>query len=383
MRILIYSAPYYADSDFPLIKALRSLGHEVHYMIRVAPYMTKATLLDFEPQDQRNQVLPASEFKALVPWGNYLDLTRSYVSNCTSGKIGIRSFRLLLKEVRAIKALAPDVICNIDLPYDLHYPLFLVWKKRCTVVVHDPFPHSGESSFRGSIKRRIVPFCCKNFVLLNSRQKNDFCQKYHVSPERVFVSSLGPYDYYRDFVPKTGFSQGGRFIFFWGRLSPYKGIDNAIKAFSLIRDKFPDLHFVIGGAGEPCFDLAIVEADNRIDFIHRYLRTEEIVRYASQCQFVVCPYTDATQSGVIQAAFAMGAPVVATDVGNFSEVITDGITGLLVPPRDPVALAGAFERMLAEPGTVSTMKNNVKQAYGNSSLVWQNIAKKYLEAFEA
>src|SRR5690606_35012391 len=63
---------------------------------------------------------------------------------------------------------------------------------------------------------------------------------------------------------------------------------------------------------------------------------------------VVLPYTDATQSGVSAMAFACSRPVIATEVGDVPEVVIEGQTGLLVPPRDAQALADAMERLIVD-----------------------------------
>lgn len=45
MKILYYSSPSFADCDFPLVKALQEAGHDVTYIIKLAPYSLKSTLL--------------------------------------------------------------------------------------------------------------------------------------------------------------------------------------------------------------------------------------------------------------------------------------------------------------------------------------------------
>ena len=60
-------------------------------------------------------------------------------------------------------------------------------------------------------------------------------------------------------------------------------------------------------------------------------------------------------SNAILEAMAAGLPVVACDVGGNPEAVVDGVTGRLVPPRDPTALANAMAEILADPGKGRSM----------------------------
>ena len=119
------------------------------------------------------------------------------------------------------------------------------------------------------------------------------------------------------------------------------------------------------------------EDTGAFEFIHRYLTVSEIADYVSQAKFVVCPYTDATQSGVIQTALGLGTPVVASDVGNFRDVITDGDNGLLVPPSDSDALADAYGKLLSDSRLLADMRANIAEACQSEGGDWARIVQQY------
>jgi len=72
-----------------------------------------------------------------------------------------------------------------------------------------------------------------------------------------------------------------------------------------------------------------------------YVPNDQVGAYFSASDVVVLPYRSATQSGIVQIAYQFDKSVIATDVGGLSEVVIDGVTGFIVPPNDPSALADA------------------------------------------
>jgi glycosyltransferase involved in cell wall biosynthesis len=71
---------------------------------------------------------------------------------------------------------------------------------------------------------------------------------------------------------------------------------------------------------------------------------------------------------VVREAQAVGVPVVATDTGGLSELVRDGDTGLLVPPRDTAALAAALRRMLEDPALRRRLSEAGRREAGASGL---------------
>lgn len=76
----------------------------------------------------------------------------------------------------------------------------------------------------------------------------------------------------------------------------------------------------------------------------------EVGSYIERASVVVCPSRREGYGVVARQALAYGRPVIAGAVGGLLDVVRDGETGLLVPPRDPAALRAAIERLLGDPG---------------------------------
>ena len=70
---------------------------------------------------------------------------------------------------------------------------------------------------------------------------------------------------------------------------------------------------------------------------------------------MVCPYIDATQSGVVMSAFALNKPVVATKVGALPTMVKNGQYGTIVPPKDVATLASAINTLIENPQKIEAM----------------------------
>jgi starch synthase len=105
---------------------------------------------------------------------------------------------------------------------------------------------------------------------------------------------------------------------------------------------------VIAGHGEN-FDRyqRMMVHPERFVILNRHIDEEEVRRLFQEASVVVLPYVESFQSGVIPIAYTYGKPVVATTVGGLPEMVDDGVTGLLVPPRDERKLAEAIVTVLA------------------------------------
>ncbi|NWF81524.1 MAG: glycosyltransferase family 4 protein [Chloroflexi bacterium] len=153
----------------------------------------------------------------------------------------------------------------------------------------------------------------------------------------------------------AGADEATPLLLFVGRLQPWKGVETALRALALI----PGAHLAIAGDGEDRTRLErlVAELDlaARVRFLGAVERQALPWLYSSADLLVATSHASETFGIGLVEAQACGLPVVATRFGGFPEVVDEGHTGLLVPPRDPAALAGAVNALLADPGRRTAM----------------------------
>lgn len=140
------------------------------------------------------------------------------------------------------------------------------------------------------------------------------------------------------------------------RLEPVKGVEHFVRAAALLANTHPDARFAVAGAGAEesrLREIAVAaRMQGRFVFLSRVSPIEPLLAAAA---IVVMPSLSEGMPMVALEAGALGKPVVASAVGGLREVIDNGETGILVPPADPVALAGAIGTLLHDPARAEAM----------------------------
>lgn len=384
MRIVYYSGTPFADSDFPLVRRLQMMGHEVHYFIDLPCYHLKSTLINIKEQIRQSGIFSAVRYAEFRAYAGYISLENVYVVNrLEQSALHPKNIAVSLRLASMIRRIRPDVMHIIGGLEILSLPLLRL-RKRTVLTVHDPFPHTGEQSFRREFFRKLAMTCLPRFVLLNERQRADFIRAYGLRDGQVHVNRMGAFDYMPG-LARSGDGGGGEptGVLFFGRISPYKGVEYLLEAMTKVHEKMPQATLTVVGGGRLYFDASPFESLPYIKIINRYVGMEELAGMISRARVVVCPYTDATQSGVIMTAYGMCKPVVASDVGGLAEMVDDGKSGILVPPKDVDALADAILKLLGDERRQREMREYIKEMYFLGHRSWEHIAEKYLEAYRS
>jgi glycosyltransferase involved in cell wall biosynthesis len=382
-KVIYFSNPFYLDYDLPLIKNLAK-ETDIYYFLDVSPISTQATLLEIENYNKKPGIVDETTYNISKLFRDFLPEGKTFIINRKTNRPAISNLKLQITLAKIIKKISPDILhFNTDFNHNYFLIPFLC-KILFVSTIHDPLPHLDNDSLRESLKRKIFFPFIRNFIILNNLQRNDFIHRYKLKKRNVFVSSMSTYDYLstRTTISHLDqkFSPGHSIkIIFFGRINQYKGISYLLKAFNKIVTKYPETELILAGKGD--LKKYYIEFSDNITLINRYILNDELSSLIVGSDFVVCPYIDATQSGVIMTAFAFAKPVIATDVGGLKEFVEDGITGFLINPVDADQLEIAMEKLITNPDLLSGMSKNIQNKYRYGDCSWENIAKETVKIY--
>jgi len=222
-------------------------------------------------------------------------------------------------------------------------------------VVHNPSDHDGRSLHR--VAARLVLGRCGGLFTHAANLADSLRRSYpdppvasHPLPPPA-VEPLGDRTTARE---SLGLPPNGRVALFFGFIRPYKGVDLLLEALAHpdVRDSW---HAVVageawGGDGDRLRALHDrLGLHGRVSLRLGYVPETELEVYLAAADVIVLPYRSGSQSAVAPRALAHGLPVLSTDVGGLSEVVRNGVNGLLVAPCSSEALTEALVRLQEGP----------------------------------
>ena len=380
MRIAYISLSVFADCDIPLINALSEKGIDVTYYLIMSDNNKQGTIINVDNLKPEARVYPASEYPALRPLGELTDLRRMRIVNMpVAHNYSWKSFVLAHRLKKELKNGGLDIV-HFTWPFD--YCFFELYGLDIPMLhtVHDPIPHSSDDKFIYNMQRWAAMRNADYFMLLNTTQKKLFKERYSITEDRIFDSKLSIYSHllsHRAVKPLYN----KPYILFIGSINPHKGIKYLCRAMEDVSRSDKDLQLVIAGKGTFDFDIRKYTDRGYVKVINRFIEVQELVSLLRYSRFVCCPYTDATQCGVVMSAFALCKPVLVTRVGALHETVEDGRHGIMVAPRDSHALSEAIIRM-NDDQRLEAMSENIRQDYHLGNRSWDAQADKLIENYK-
>ncbi|MBX5083513.1 glycosyltransferase family 4 protein [Rhizobium lentis] len=250
---------------------------------------------------------------------------------------------------------------NLAVPFWRPIPL--------VTTVHDVQVHPGDSD------TRTLPVWAPELMVKQSGHlvvhgeglKRLILDRYSKSPDCVHVLSHPSILRYAELARRQKMApreaDGTIRVLLFGRIFAYKGLEHLVRAEAMLKDVLPNLHITVAGRGDnPLIFQPLMGDPSRYDIRNRFIEDAEVAQLFLDTDIVVLPYTEASQSGVLNLAAAFGKPVIVTDVGELRDTVQPNGLGLVVPPGDAKELAAAI-RTLADNG-------GLRGIFGDNALEW-------------
>ncbi|MBA7664291.1 Phosphatidyl-myo-inositol mannosyltransferase [subsurface metagenome] len=205
-----------------------------------------------------------------------------------------------------------------------------------------------------------------------------FSGYYNIIPNGVDVNHFSP-----NVSPIDDFGDGKLNILFVGRLEKRKGADYLLDAYKRVKGEIPNSRLIIVGPGTRLrkkYERQVTQ--NGLDDVvfAGYVSYDELPRYYKTADIVCSPATGRESFGIVLLeAMAVGKPVVASNIEGYASVVTHGVDGLLVPPKDGEMLAQALISLVKDESLRQQM--GAKGRLKASDYSWEHVAQKILDYY--
>jgi D-inositol-3-phosphate glycosyltransferase len=263
---------------------------------------------------------------------------------------------------------------------------------KIVITAHDVIPFDARWYTHCSL-RHIYGLADKIIVHAQDN-KSRMCDQFDVQPSKVNVIHHGNYAPYvggdrlprealREQIGVEGFEN---VILFFGQIKRVKGLDHLIRAFPRVLEHHPSTVLVVAGQAWKddfySYGRLVSSLGLERNFVARieHIPDDHVAAYFESADVVALPYVEVYQSGVLLMACSYGRPVVATAVGGMQEVIQNGLSGCLVPPRDEERLAQAIIELLSDKEKAEEMGRRARQVM-REQYSWQAAARDTREVY--
>lgn len=232
----------------------------------------------------------------------------------------------------------------------------LIFKKRkntqkIVFTIHDCNLHSYNFSLKrllisivyGKIFMRIILCKIREVICLSSYVAGQVNQKHGINPYIVRLPNYA--DKFKSrFTLQKNIEKSKINILLFGGIEKYKGIDKVIALINYVdENNIPNIQFTIAGRISKAYT-GVFEKLKNTKIYDRYILDSEIDMFFSNADFLIAPYDEVSQSGVVSLALDFNVPIIASDIGSFSEYIKPE-NGALLIKMSPESILNAIEEI--------------------------------------
>lgn len=300
----------------------------------------------------------------------------------------------------SIRTELPDIVHYQWLPFTNQMPsaevVNLDWAKRndsgVVLTVHNVLPHDTGKKYRRNFKRIYnVPDA---LICHTDESKRKLVREFNISSGKVWVIPHGPLS---DVVSSVSQEKARAQLeielemplcLLFGFMRPYKGVEYLLDSWKLVKERVPSARLMLAGQPEPRYEEVLVDKIEKLGLKHevdarfKFLTQEQLSFCIRAADVLVYPYRSITQSGALLTGLTAGKPIVATEVGGFSEMIQHEQTGLLVQYGNDTQLADELAHLLQNSEKREQL-GQAAQEMVETEYSWDAIAHKTLECYRS
>ena len=305
----------------------------------------------------------ALEFACLRRWGAFADeVEQRQIPLLECNVTSFRSVSAISQQARLARHIARRRI-DIVHAYSFYGNLFAVPPARLAGVPVVIASIRDRAPYLTPMQKRAQRWACQfaDCVLVNAMAVKEWligegydASKIVVIPNGVELNRFERVAGAESPFRALGVPEGAPVVLVVSRLNPLKGLESFLEAAALVSRDIPSARFVIVGDTNPNerpYWSILTNLTGTLGLTERVMFAglrRDVPQLLAAATVSVMPSLNEALSNVLLESMAAGAPLVATRVGGTPEAIDDGVSGLLVPPGDPVMMARAIADLLTD-----------------------------------
>lgn len=265
----------------------------------------------------------------------------------------------LSRHASALASLRPDaVIMTMNSPFA--WPFIRALQKRnlkIVYVAHDAEPHPGDyAAIWQRVTQDLLIKAADRVVTLSSKVLRRLAERIPASGSKTSMIPLeAVYPTKRAGLPEQQSTDEPVRLLFYGRLLPYKGLDLLAQALHPLKDD-PRWRLTLAGSGPLETEVRRTFADwPQVDLELGWISDQRTAELFSSHHLLLCPYREASQSGVIAEALSWAMPSLVMPAGALPEQIGHGAAGLIARTGDAEGFRDALRSVLDQPSSLTAL----------------------------
>jgi phosphatidylinositol alpha-mannosyltransferase len=211
----------------------------------------------------------------------------------------------------------------------------------------------------------------------------EYVNKYFPSDYTIIPNGVDTKYFSPDAPPIEEFIDGKLNILFIGRMEKRKGLDYLLEAYKRVKPEIPDSRLIVVGPGirlRNKYEKRVRRSGLKDVVFVGYVSYRDLPRYYKTADIVCCPAIGWESFGIVLIeAMAVGKPIVASNIEGYASVMSDGVEGLLVPPKNAEKLAEALISLMSDESLRQQLgANGWHRAIEYS---WENVAQRVLDYY--